>query len=84
MHVFHNNGKKVRIIKESDGIKDAERFVGDIVYPVNFKSLEMKDGEFILTAGSHSKASLIGRNKRRLIELQQIVSDCFGLNIKIV
>lgn len=77
-------GKRVRIIKESTGSEDAERFVADVVSPIRFKSLELKDGTFILTAGMQSKAALLGRNKRRLIELAQIVKDNFGADLKIV
>lgn len=77
-------GKKIRIIREPNGIEDAERFVRDIVSPVGFKSLELRDDIFVLTAGSQSKAALIGRNKRRLIELNQILKDSFGKELRIV
>ena len=55
-----------------------------IVSPVTFKDLEIKDNEIILTAGSYSKAMLIGRNKRRLHELQKITRDYFGKDLSIV
>jgi len=77
-------GKKVRIIAEASGTADAERFVKDVVAPVNFKSLEVKDNVLLLTAGSQSKASLIGRNRRREEELNQIVEDTFGMSLKIL
>lgn len=77
-------GKRVKIILEPRGKEDAEKFVRDIVSPVQFKSLEEKEDEFILNAGSQSKAALIGRNKRRLIELSQIMVDSFGKGLKII
>ncbi len=77
-------GKKVRIIKEPAGLGESERFISDIVYPVNFKGVELKDGVFLLNAGSQSKAALIGRNKRRLEELRKISQDVFGFDLKIV
>lgn len=77
-------GKRVRVVVEPSGVSDAERFVKDIVSPVKFKSLEVKEGEFILNAGSQSKAALIGRNKRRLEELDRIVQDMFGMSLKII
>lgn len=77
-------GKRVRIIAEPSGNHDAERFVRDVVDPIQFKSLEEKDEGFVLTAGSQNKASLIGRNKRRLIELNQIMNDSFGKGLRIV
>ena len=77
-------GKRVRIIREASGIEDAERFVKDIVEPVRFKSLEIKDNYFILNASSQSKAALIGRNRRRQEELKQILEDIFNLDLKII
>lgn len=77
-------GKKVRVIGESSGVEDAERFIKDIVDPLEFKALETQGDEFILTAGSQSKAALIGRNKARLLELTQIVEDSFGKALRIV
>lgn len=77
-------GKRVRIISEASNPEEALRFVQDVVAPIRFKSLEVKDGSFILNAGSQSKAALIGRNKRRLDELNQIMKDNFGMELKIV
>ena len=77
-------GKRVKIIAEPQGIEDAQNFVRDIVSPIRFKSLEIKDGIFVLNAGSTSKAALIGRNRKRLEELQQIVKNNFSLDLKII
>jgi len=77
-------GKKVKIIKEAQGVEDAARFVEDIVEPVTFVSLETKPEEIVITAGSRNKAALLGRNKRRFLELAQIVQDYFGKMLKIV
>jgi len=77
-------GKRIRIIEEARGVEDSEKFIAAIVAPVTFKSLEIKEGMFILTAGSQSKAALIGRNRRREDELRQISKDTFGLDLKIV
>ncbi|MBU2053001.1 MAG: hypothetical protein ABIJ14_01865 [Nanoarchaeota archaeon] len=76
--------KRIKIIPSPKGIKDAEKFIKAIVSPVTFKELEVKDGEMILTAGSQSKAALIGRNKRRFLEMQGIVKDFFGKEFRIV
>ncbi|MBS3089301.1 hypothetical protein J4461_00280 [Candidatus Pacearchaeota archaeon] len=77
-------GKRIRIIEEAVNIEDAQHFVEAVVSPINFKSLELKEGEFVLTAGSQSKAALIGRNRRREEELKQIVKDTFGIELRIV
>lgn len=77
-------GKRVRIISEPRGIEDAPDFVREVVSPVRFNSLELKDNILVLNAGSISKAALIGRNKKRLEELQEIVRNNFGVELKII
>jgi len=77
-------GKRIRVIPTPRGIQDARGFIGSIVKPVTFKDLQVTPNEIILTAGSQSKAALIGRNKRRLFEMQRIVKDYFGKEFKIV
>tara|TARA_Y100000310_G_scaffold28365_2_gene26996 strand:+ start:1472 stop:1885 length:414 start_codon:yes stop_codon:yes gene_type:complete len=77
-------GKKVKVISKPEGIYGIRKFIESIVSPVKFNDLEIKDNEIILTAGIQSKAALIGRNKRRLHELQKISMDYFGKELKIV
>ena len=82
--------KKIRIIPIPKSVQHAKQFIGAIVHPVTFKDLEIKEdtskgtSEIVLTAGSQSKAALIGRNKRRLLEMQKIVRDFFGKEFRIV
>ena len=76
--------KKIKIIPIPQGIHHARDFIKTIVYPVEFKDLEIRDNEMILTAGSRNKAALLGRNKRRLLEMQKIVKDFFGKEFRIV
>jgi len=78
-------GKKVKIIREPNGVQDSRRFVEDIVFPVRFKSFEIKDNCAIITSGSmQTKASLIGRNRRRFDELKKILHENFKLDLKII
>lgn len=78
-------GKKVRVIPMPRGVFDAKGFIQTIVKPVTFKDLEIKGNEIILTAGNiQNKASLIGRDKRRLLEMQKIVKDFFGKEFRII
>ena len=78
-------GKPIKIIGEAEGIGDMGRFIQDVVTPVRFKSLELKEKGVVITAGSNqSKASLIGRNRRRLDELSRIVKDTFGFDLRVV
>ena len=77
-------GKKIRIIEEASGVGNMKKFIEDVVAPVSFKSVEVKDRIILLTAGSQSKAALIGRNRRRLDELQKIVKDTYNLDLRII
>jgi len=78
-------GKRIRIIREPTGIGSMNQFIQDIVTPVRFKSLEIKDKEAILTAGNaQNKAALFGRNKKRYEELDEIIQGLFALDLKII
>ncbi len=77
-------GKRIKVIAEASGSADAGQFIGAVVAPVSFQSLDIADGVMTITAGSESKAALLGRNKRRYEELKTIVHDTFGLDLRIV
>jgi transcription antitermination factor NusA-like protein len=76
--------RKIRILPNPVGIEDAEKFIQSIISPIELKELKTTDNEIILTAGSQNKAALIGRNKRRFLEMQRIVSDYFKRDFKLV
>ena len=76
--------KRIKIIPSPRGIQDVKMFIGQIIKPVTFKDLEIKNNEIIVTAGKQSKAALIGRNKRRLLEMQKIVHDYFDKEFRII
>tara|TARA_Y100000034_G_scaffold103583_1_gene129347 strand:- start:6532 stop:6948 length:417 start_codon:yes stop_codon:yes gene_type:complete len=76
--------KKIKIIPDPKGILDSKNFIYDIINPIGFKNLEIRDNEIIINAGNQNKAALIGRNKRRLLELQRIVKDFFEKDLKII
>jgi transcription antitermination factor NusA-like protein len=75
--------KRIRIIPVPKSTDQVKTFIQKIVDPIEFKDLEIKDNQVILTAGRESKAALIGRNKRRLLEMQQIIKDFFGKEFRI-
>ncbi len=78
-------GKKIKVIREDEGLEDIERFIVDVVSPIKPKYVEVKDGSVTITAGSsQNKASLIGRNKRRFLELKKIIHDTYGLDLRII
>ena len=77
-------GKRVKVVPQPRGIQDVKQFIENIVKPVTFKDLEIGDNEIIIHAGgTQSKAMLIGRNKRRLLEMQNIIKDFFGKGFRI-
>lgn len=77
-------GRRIKVIPIPQGVQHTKEFIQAIVSPVEFRDLEVKENEMILTAGSRSKAALLGRNKRRLHEMQKIIKDFFGKEFKIV
>ena len=78
-------GKRVKVVLQPRGIQDVKQFIENIVKPVTFKDLEIGDNEIIINAGGmQSKAMLLGRNKRRLLEMQEIVKDFFGKELRVV
>jgi transcription antitermination factor NusA-like protein len=76
--------KRIRILAQPRGIEDSENFIKAIISPVTFNNLEITENEIIVNAGQQNKASLLGRNKRRLAEMQKIVKEFFGLGYKII
>ncbi|MSS75110.1 hypothetical protein EXS73_02770 [Candidatus Pacearchaeota archaeon] len=78
-------GKRVRIIAQAEGQEDANRFVSDVVSPTGFKGMSIQQKLLTITAGNmQNKASLLGRNKMRFAELELIVKDTFGFELKII
>ena len=75
-------GRKIKVIPFP--CHNIYEFVCKIVEPIKFKSLEMNDKEVIINAGRQSKAALIGRNKLRLEELNNIVKEYCGKDVRII
>jgi len=71
--------KRIRIVAEPQGNQDLLSFVKTIVSPVQFKSLEIKENEAVISAGREGKARLIGRQRIRQKELQNILEQYFGI-----
>jgi len=76
-------GKRIKVIAAPRGIEDAESFIKAITNPVTFRNFEIRGDEIVISGGSN-KAALIGRNKRRFLEMQKIVSDFFGKSFRII
>jgi transcription antitermination factor NusA-like protein len=76
--------KQIRIIPLPNSLEDLKSFVESIIAPITFKEISVEGNEIKLNAGRNSKAALIGRNKRRLLEMQKIMKDFFGKEFKII
>mgnify|MGYP001603404945 CR=1 FL=1 len=74
--------KNIRVVAAPRDIGDIEPFIRSITNPITFKGVEVKDGEVVVSGGKN-KAILIGRNKRRLLEMQKIVQDFFNMGFRI-
>ncbi len=76
--------KKIKIIPSPQGEKNVKEFIQAIVSPIEIKDVEFSNGDMIIHAGSKNKAVLIGREKRRLLEMRKIARDFFGKDVRIV
>lgn len=76
--------RRIRIIAKPESISDARAFIEKIVSPMSFNSLEITNSEIIINAGKANKANLIGKDKKKLIEMQRIVKSFFNKEFRIV
>lgn len=83
--ISHTLGKRIKIISKPDSIENVKEFIESIVTPATFKDLIVDDSEIIITAGNmQNKATLLGRNKKRLLEIQQVSRDFFNRELKVI
>lgn len=72
-------GKRIKIIAIPHGKEDIENFVSVLIYPVRFRAIEVNDNIATISASQQSKASLIGRGKVHLNEMENILGQYFGI-----
>lgn len=76
--------KRIRVLPMPRGVQDAKSFIQTIISPATFKDISVTDDEIVITGGSvQNKATLLGRNKKRLNEMQKVVKDFFGLDYRV-
>ena len=75
--------KRVRIVAKPRGIQDAQSFIESIVSPIKINELKIVGNEIIILGNRQNKAALIGRDKRRLKEMQEIVKGFFDKELRI-
>ncbi|NMB66595.1 hypothetical protein GYA25_00845 [Candidatus Woesearchaeota archaeon] len=77
--------KRIRVIPIPRGNEDIKFFIEDIIKPLTFKSIEVKKDEVIINSNNiQNKATLMGREKKRLFELQKAVREYFNKELKIL
>jgi NusA-like KH domain protein len=73
--------RKIKVIaianpEDDEGMK---KFISDIVSPIEFNKVEIKDNQVTINAGRQSKAALIGRGRQREKELNDILKNYFKI-----
>lgn len=75
--------KRVKIVAIPRDISEAKAFIESVVEPVTIKEMEINEDEIVVGGNVQTKAALIGRNKRRLIEMQDIIKGFFKRNFRV-
>lgn len=71
--------RRVRIIAAPSSTKDAEKFVCSLIYPIKIKRFIAEGEEASIIAPREARAMIIGRNKVKLAELENILKEYFGI-----
>ena len=73
--------KKIKVVAMPtvDSNDEIGKFVGEVVAPVEFNKIEVKEDSVVITAGRQSKASLIGRGRQREKELADVLKNFFRI-----
>ncbi|MFB6246617.1 MAG: hypothetical protein ABEI74_03440 [Candidatus Pacearchaeota archaeon] len=71
-------GKKAKILPKPEGNKDIKNFIQKVIEPVNVRSIEVDEEEITANATKPNKASLIGRDRKKLREMNKITQSFFG------
>ena len=76
-------GRRIKIVPAPRDSGDAELLIKSIVNPIIIKDVEVTDNEILVNAG-RNKAALIGRNKRRMIEMEKVTKGFFGKEFRVI
>ena len=74
--------RNIKIIAAPRGLEDAQNFIKAIISPLTIRDFRVDSNEIII-GGGKNKASLIGRNKRRFLEMKKIDYDFFSKDFRI-
>ena len=76
--------RRVRIVPLPKSKEDRQTFFEKITDPISIKEIQETENEILINSGGMNKAALIGRDKRRLIEMQKISKDFFGKDLRVI
>lgn len=70
---------KVVVMPDVDSNEGISKFVEEVVAPIEFNKIEVRENLIVITAGRESKAALIGRNRTREKELEDVLKNFFHI-----
>lgn len=70
--------KKAKIIPKPEGTKDIKKFLQKVIEPIKVNSIDVGENEITINATKPNKASLIGRDRKKLREMNQVTRSFFG------
>jgi len=77
--------RKIRVIAYPSKLKEAPKFILQMIVPLELKNITINGKEIIIDAGSReAKALLMGRDKKKLEELEDIIKSFFGCELKVL
>ncbi|MFH0831537.1 MAG: hypothetical protein V1886_01575 [archaeon] len=71
--------RKIRIIAAPSSANDAKEFISRLVYPLEINGFTIEGKEGCILAPRQSRAMIIGRNKTKLVELEGVLKEYFGI-----
>ncbi|MFH1823281.1 MAG: hypothetical protein ABH817_01015 [archaeon] len=72
-------GKRVRILAEPQGQGDLDHFIKIIIYPNQYKKISLENDQLVIFGDQKARATLIGKEKKRLEELSNILNKFFHI-----
>ncbi len=71
--------RRVKVVAIAHEDADLQKFVSDVVDPITFNKIEIREGFVVISAGRANKAALIGRGRTREKELSNVLKVLFNV-----
>ncbi len=76
--------RKVKIVATPTSQIDLDNFISVIIFPHKFKRLSLENHQLIIFSAPREKAALIGRGKKRLKKLSDVLERFFSIKKVII